>query len=194
MQATTTGTTEGWLSTLTRHALPAGEIKLDTSYKAVAVRVHTETVYLVTFASIYIPGRVEVRINELNFLIQQLSTPFVLMGEFKAHHREWGNSHNDSRRCVIEQVITESKINFMNTGSSTHLSVTAIDLTLISPSLNAGTSFRTFPSVLSSNHYPIIVTSVARANNREVSEIYNYKKGSWKQYSGDAIWKDLQRE
>ena len=90
--------------------------------------------------------------------------------------------------------MTENRINIMNTGSSTHLSGTAIDLTLISPSLNAGTSWRTFPSVLSSDHYPIIVTSVGRANNREVSEIYNYKKGSWKEYSGDAIWKGLQME
>ena len=33
-----------------------------------------------------------------------------------------------------------------------------------------------------------------RANNREILEINNYKKGSWKEYSGDAICKDLQRE
>ena len=74
--------------------------------------------------------------------------------------------------------MTENRINIMNTGSSTHLSGTAINLILISPSLNAGTSRRTFPSVLSSDHYPIVVTSVARANNQEILEIYNYKKGS----------------
>ena len=116
------------------------------------------------------------------------------MGDFNAHHREWGNTRNDSRGCLIEQVMTENRINIMNTGSSTHLSGTAIDLTLVSPSLNAGTSWRTFPSVLGGDHYPIIVTSVGRANNREILQIYNYKKGSWKEYSGDAIWKDLQSE
>ena len=98
------------------------------------------------------------------------------------------------RGCLIEQVMTENRMNIMNTGSSTHLSGTAINLTVISPSLNAGTSWRTFPSVLSSDHYPIIVTSVGRANNREILGIYNYKKGSWKEYSGDSIWKDIQRE
>ena len=88
---TTTGTTEGWPSTLTRHfllkyngickqghynnryhggvanythsSLPVEEIKLNTNYEAVAVRVETETMNFVTFASIYIPGRVEVQIN-----------------------------------------------------------------------------------------------------------------------------------
>ena len=67
--------------------------------------------------------------------------------------------------------MTENRINIMNTGSGTHLSGTAIDLTLISPSLNAGTSWKTFPSILSSDHYPIIATSVGRANNREILEI-----------------------
>ena len=106
---------------------------------------------------------------------------------------EWGNFHNDRSRGLIEQVMTENRI-IMNTGSSAHLFGTAIDLILISPSLNAGTSWRTFPSVLSSDHCPTIVTSVGRANNRGVSKIYNYKKISWKEYSRDAIWKDLQRE
>ena len=94
----------------------------------------------VTFALIYILGRVEVRINELNFLIQQLPTHFILMEDFNDHHREWGNSRNDRRGCLIEQVMTENRINIMNTGSSTHLSGTAIDLNLVSPSLSAGTS------------------------------------------------------
>ena len=116
------------------------------------------------------------------------------MGDFSAHHREWGNYCNDRRRCLIEQVMTENRINIINTGSSTHLSGTAIDLAMVSPSLNAGTSCKTFSSVLSSDHYPIIVTYVCLANSREILEKYNYKKGSWKEYSGDAIWKDQQRE
>ena len=50
----------GGVAIYTHSSLPVEEIKLNTNYQAAAVRVKTETINLVTFASIYIPGRVEV--------------------------------------------------------------------------------------------------------------------------------------
>ena len=46
----------GGVAIYTHSSLPVEEIKLNSNYQAVAVRVHTETMNLVTFASIYIHG------------------------------------------------------------------------------------------------------------------------------------------
>ena len=92
------------------------------------MRVHTETMNLVTFAAIYSPGRIEVQINELNFPSQQLPAPFVLKGDFNAHQWEWGNSRNDLRGCLIERRNTKILIKIINTGSSSHFSDTATEL------------------------------------------------------------------
>ena len=60
------------------------EIDLTSSLQAIAVGIYFPV--KMTICSIYLPPDLEVSQNELNSLISQLPSPFILCGDFNAHN------------------------------------------------------------------------------------------------------------
>ena len=61
----------------------------------------------VTVCNIYIPPLVDVSLSDLGQLIQQLSAPFVLIGDFNAHSPLWGDVRQDSRGQIVEKLLDD---------------------------------------------------------------------------------------
>ena len=140
----------------------------------------------ITLASIYIPHSKNLNCNELRDGVRQLPKPIILMGDFNAHHEMWGNDRTDQRGKVVETRIIQEELNVLNNGAVTHISGTAIDLTIVSPELEADMQWTAIPTVLSSDHFPVLVSiSTSRREFKHGHDIINYRRGNWKRYRED---------
>ena len=104
----------------------------------------------------------------------------MLMGDFNAHHEMWGNDIADRRGKWIEEIAREMNFNILNDGTQTHISGTAVDLTVVSPELSPGMRGMAIPTVLNSDHFPLLMTIKAANSDFDHNyEILNFKKCKW---------------
>ena len=74
-------------SILVKSSLPQREIKLKSNLQPKAVSVtHDKEI---TFCSVYIPPFFELRSEDLNSLLKQLPSPFMILGDFNGHNLLW---------------------------------------------------------------------------------------------------------
>ena len=95
----------GGSSILVNSSLPQHEIKLKTDLQAVAVSGTLEKE--ITLCSVYIPPSFSLRSEHLNSYLQQLPSPYMLLGNFNGHNVLWGSNDNDHRGELIEDFITK---------------------------------------------------------------------------------------
>ncbi|GFV62522.1 putative RNA-directed DNA polymerase from transposon X-element [Trichonephila clavipes] len=76
----------------------------DTS--AVAVRIHSTS--LITVCCLYLPPNTVIHQHDLNNLVDQLSAPFVILGDFNGHRTLWGSAKTNPRGRQIEQNLYNS--------------------------------------------------------------------------------------
>jgi len=170
---------------------PYTTLDIDSQYQVVAARVSINRIQCVTVASVYIPGREAISVASMNALLDTLPQPRVLLGDFNAHHSVWGAQRTTRRGEVIEQLLSTRNLNILNDGSPTHTSGTSIDLSLVSPVISTYASWSVYPSPLSSDHHPIIVT-LDGDERGQLPESYNMKRAKWSEYCNDEVWKNLE--
>ena len=107
------------------------EVHLNTPLQAVAVRVMLNKV--ITFCSVYLPPSDHIPKTDLINLIEQLPSPFVLLGNFNGYSPVWGNESYNSRGQVLEDLFWEMNLCILNDGSLTYIhpttgSTSALDL------------------------------------------------------------------
>ncbi|GBM61871.1 hypothetical protein AVEN_239142-1 [Araneus ventricosus] len=91
----------GGVCILTSNLYSSIPLALHTSLQAVAVQVHARN--LVTICSVYFPPHDVIGRHDLDYLIEQLPTPFLLLGDFNGHCALWGSDVTNSRGRQIEQ-------------------------------------------------------------------------------------------
>ena len=123
------------------------------------MRVNIKKNLTITIANIYLPGSANFVRGEMCRIINSLPNPKILVGDFNAHNTVWGNEFTDRRGRILEAIFVEQGLNVMNSGSVTHTSGTAIDLTVVSPLLAVDMQWEVLPSPLSSDHFPILITT-----------------------------------
>ena len=167
---------------------PYQEIAIQSIYQIVAAKV-TIGHKTITVASLYIPGSVEIDKEELGRVINSLPKPCLVLGDFNAYNQMWGGHSTTRRGKEVEDIVSRNSLNILNTGQPTHESGSAIDLTVVSPETTPDCKRDVYPSVLSSDHYPIIITIEMPANHQpQIVSNYNYKKADRNAYSSDMIW------
>ncbi len=102
----------------------------------------------------------EIAINSLDHIIKQLSTPFIISGDFNSHNIIWGSTFTNSRGKNIENIIDKHNLILLNNGNNTHFNSyngnqSAIDLTICDSSLAPYISWNTFSDLFGSDHFPI---------------------------------------
>ena len=96
----------GGSSVLVNLSLPQREIKLKADLQAVAVSVTLEKE--ITICSVYIPPSFSLRSEHLNSLLQQLPSPYMLLGDFNGHNVLWGSNDDDHRGELIKDFIRKT--------------------------------------------------------------------------------------
>lgn len=183
----------GGVALYIHNSVPFNKIDIQSETQIIAAQVSLSAHKMVTIASVYIPPRANEDFEDLLACITALPKPFVIMGDFNAHHIDWGNRTNDRRGRLLQEFCQNNNINIINDGSATHISGTSIDLTLVSPEITPNIEFTTSASVLSSDHYPVMLTvALQQTTNQRSEEVehekWNFKKGDWKGYKADPSW------
>ena len=81
------GRPHGGVVILAKTNIPHKEVQLTTSLKAIAIRVTLQKT--ITICSLYIRPSSTVNTKDLNDLVQQLPSPFIILGDFNAHTHSW---------------------------------------------------------------------------------------------------------
>ena len=94
----------GGASIFVKSSFPQRKIDLQTELQATAVSVTLDRE--ITICSAYIPPSFSLNSQHLDNLLQQLPSPYILLGDFNGHNILWGGQNNDSRGELIENFIT----------------------------------------------------------------------------------------
>ncbi|ESO88222.1 hypothetical protein LOTGIDRAFT_175894 [Lottia gigantea] len=100
--------------------------------------------------------------RELDNLVAQLPSPYILLGDFNGHHSFWGSFDDNSRGKLIADFIYDNDLCISNDESPTHFcsknkSFSHLDLTISSPSLFQDFSWSVHDDLCHSDHYPVIL-------------------------------------
>ncbi len=93
----------GGVSILINERSPHRVLSLNTNVQAVAVSVTMQKT--VTLCSVYIPPSSNLQIAQLDDLVAQLPSPFILLGDFNGHSLQWGCKDSNDKGRLIEQFI-----------------------------------------------------------------------------------------
>ena len=135
-------------------------IPIQTTLQVVAIELTASNVK--SIASIYLPPQKQIGREEIADVISQLPEPFMLLGDYNAHHGLWYSSGEDSRGKMIENVLMENNLICLNDQRPTYYRVhdqvaTNIDLSILSSNVCLDYSWNVLPYLYGSDHYQIIL-------------------------------------
>ena len=160
-------------------------MKLNTPLQAVAVSVKIQT--RITICSIYLPPREHVDLEQLQNLIDQLPKPFLLLGDFNAHHSMWHDSRNtDQRGRIIVSLIAKNDISLLDGNKMTTMwkvdkSFAHVDLSICSNELLPWFQWDVHEETLNSDHFPILLKTRTSDVDRR-PERWITSKAEWEQF------------
>ena len=139
----------------------------------------------ITLCSVYLPPRNHFNFNpkDLQSVIDQLPSPFILMGDFNGHHTLWGCGDVNNRGQQLEDLILKNDLILLNDKSHTYFhsasgTFTSIDLTLCSPPLFLDFSWKVGLDPCGSDHFPLLL------ENDGPPCLERFKDGSWQRQTG----------
>ena len=163
---------------------PQREIKLSTDLQAVAVSVSLEKE--ITICSLYIPQNFTLHSQHLNSLLEQLPSPYLLVGDFNGHNMLWGCSKNNVRGEIIENFIEANDLCLMNDKSHTYLhpatgTFSSLDLSLCHPSLILDLDWYVCDDQHGSDHFPVVIESI-NPSTEDHNPKWKLNKANWEQF------------
>lgn len=170
--------------------MPFEPCALRTRLQAVACTVYTPN-GTVTICNVYLPDNVWT-VGDLETLERQLKPPYIIMGDFNSHSTVWGSHSTDSRGRMVEDFLDGSDVVLLNTGSPTFLNVrsgttSAIDLTMVSPTIAPRLGWEVLDDPCGSDHLPILVRW---ADGRRISQYeprWRLDLANWTKYEESFV-------
>ncbi|GBM86572.1 hypothetical protein AVEN_16917-1 [Araneus ventricosus] len=167
---------------LTSNLYPSTPLTLHTSLQAVAVQVHARS--LVTVCCVYLPPHDVVSQQHLETLVDQLPTPFILLGDFNGHSSLWGSDATNSRGRQIEQLISNNCLCLLNNDEKTYFreptrTFHSLDLAICSPTLLPLLHFTVGSDLCNSDHFPIIDSYADSGGAIHYPPRYLFQQANW---------------
>ena len=124
--------------------------------------------------------------KDLQNVIHQLPSPFILMGDFNGHHTLWGCEDVNNRGQQLEDLILKNDLILFNDKSHTYFhsasgTLISIDLTLCSPSLFLDFYWEVGPDPCGSDHFPILLENDGPPSLERVQRS-KLAKANWDQF------------
>ncbi|GBN41236.1 hypothetical protein AVEN_78761-1 [Araneus ventricosus] len=167
---------------LTSNLFPSTPLNLHTSLQAVAVQIHVRT--LVTVFCVYLPPHDIINRQDLDTLVDQLPTPFILLGDFNGYSTLWGSDVTNSRGRQIERLISNNCLCLLNNGEKTYFheptrTFHSLDLAICSPTLLPLLHFTVGSDICNSDHFPIIVSYADSGGAVQYPPRYIFQQADW---------------
>ncbi|GBN58399.1 hypothetical protein AVEN_95895-1 [Araneus ventricosus] len=175
----------GGVCILTSNLYPSTTLSLHTSLQAVAVQVHART--LVAVCSVYLPPHDDIRQQDLDTLVDQLPTPFILPADFNGHSALWGSDVTNSRGRQIERFISNNCLCLLNNDEKTYFheptrTFHSLDLAICSPELMPLLDFNVGNDLYNSDHFPLIVSYADSGGVIQYPPRYLSQRADWEKF------------
>ena len=105
--------------------------------------------------------------KDLQNVIDQLPSPFILMGDFNGHHTLWGCEDVNNRGQQLEDLILKNDL--------------ILDLTICSPSLFLDFSWKVGPDTCGGDHFPILLENDGPPSLERVQR-WKLANANWDQF------------
>jgi ribonuclease HI len=174
----------GGVALFISHDYPYSPLTLQTDLQAIAARIQIHT--LITVCCIYLPPNIAISQHSLNSLVDQLPTPFIIMGDLNGHNPIWGSPDVNHRGRQVEKLLSDHDLCLFNTNEITYFhspsrTYHSIDLSICSPQIRPFWSFTVDPDLHDSDHFPIILTHTISNSNQRISR-YILDSADWKSF------------
>jgi len=170
------------LATLIKQGTPFQPLNLISELQVQAFRIQHNGLY--TICNIYISPQEHITVAQINNLISQLPTPFIISGDFNSKHYLWGNNSIDAHGRVIETVLEQNNVIVLNSRLPTHYHIqsstfSALDLMICSPDVCHDMEWDVHSDLCGSDHFPTLLKTI---NNDPVTREPKYilERGNWK--------------
>jgi ribonuclease HI len=184
----------GGVALMIAHDVYYEPVPINSTFEVIAARVHCPRP--ITVASMYIPPGGRVDEQDLIATIAQLPCPFLLLGDFNAHHPLWGGTNTCVRGRQLETLIVSQNIVLLNTGADTHFnafngSVSALDLSFASPGLAARYDWSVHTDLCGSDHFPVRLSPESDLPPPAISPRWKLKQADWAAFSDKVVLDDV---
>lgn len=155
----------GGVAILVRRCIPFSRLVLPSHnldvFNAVGIQLNNN----ISIISVYLPhASPELLNNNIDPLFSFLSGSYLVLGDFNSHHRAWGSGLTNSNGEQLLEIIDSFNLCVLNTGAPTRRTIpgdnlSAVDLSICTPSLASSLSWSPLPVSYGSDHYPLIISS-----------------------------------
>lgn len=184
------GRASGGVAIFINNIFPSEEIPITSHLEIIAVNMTAKSNF--TICNIYLPNSQDFNILDIQNIIDQLPTPFIILGDLNSHNTLWGCNDTDHRGTKIETIFNTNNINILNNGQATRVNscngnLSAIDLSFSSATMSPNFEWDVIPELSSSDHFPIKIT-LCYTNSYEI----HTRNTKWKLSNAD--WNIFQTE
>lgn len=184
---------KGGVALLIRRSVPFKEVTIDrtriVSFQICAVRIQLPTLQF-TLMSVYCPPRTRILSEEWEAALRQLVPPYMICGDFNAHHTAWGCPYTDTYGRSLMTLIENYNFVLLNDGSPTMVPSpfqrpSAVDVTFCSSTLSTQACWLLQRDSMGSNHFPIELSlghPLPPVPIRRPTTLWNIKSADWGRY------------
>lgn len=148
----------------------------------------------INIVSIYVPPRTSISVQQWNNFLSSIPKPFILAGDFNAHHTYWGCGVTDSFGRKLLEAMDNQDVIYLNDSSPTLVkSLNAIhssapDLTICSDNIAGLFDWNVLSDPHGSDHLPIIINGniTPKSFPPTPSRKWNINKANWMLYSAQT--------
>ena len=171
----------GGVSIFINNNAPHSHIPLKTNLQAVAVSITLHRV--ITLCSIYVPPSSRLSAKDLDDLVPQLPSPFILLGDVNGHTILWGSKDINDKGRIIENFIDNHGLCLYNTNTPTYLhpatgTYTSLDLSICFPTLLLDYDWKVHDDLCGSDHFPVLLNNIGSDVDEPVSR-WKLNKTKW---------------
>lgn len=188
---------KGGVITLVDKSIYSEAVDLNTGLQAVAVKIFHPL--KLTICNIYLPPNEFIELSQLNQILQQLPSPFLIVGDFNSHSSLW--DHNcirpNTKGKIVEEFLDSNNLILLNNGAPTHFSFaygseSAIDLSLSSPNIANLFNWTVHDDLCGSDHHPILIeyNRFIEINKRKIK--WKINKADWEKFKNISMSGDFE--
>jgi len=187
----TDGRSIGGVTLMIKKSVPHRQVPLRSDIQAVAITF--SGFKTITLCSIYLPPSFKLEQKDLEDLVDQLPSPFMLVGDFNAHNDIWDENKKNpinSKGKIIENLMLQRELCMYNDGSATYIhpangNMSAIDLSLCSPNLFIDYSWKVHEDLCGSDHFPTFLHFNGVGNVDRV-QTWKFNKADWPEFQNNC--------
>ncbi|GBN35438.1 hypothetical protein AVEN_38324-1, partial [Araneus ventricosus] len=125
--------------------------------------------------------------------VDELPTPFIILGDFNGHSPLWGSKNTNLRGRQIEEFVNTHSLCLLNNGEDTYFhqrsrTFHSLYLALCTPSLAPYLNFRVRIDLRDSDHFPIFLDRVnVGSNDAQRPTRYLFLRADWTNFALRAL-------